>query len=192
MRMDYKIIEVHIYYDFSTFISNEIRKNMFNIEKFDFCYSSYLWCLIVHQNLEALVEARLQFKSMTLTIVPMPIDLRVSLLTKVHGQYYEFMEKFFSLIMQILMGKVTHRLHRSIMQELQGGNINNDWYFLNNHTIIIRYAIFKAHFSYQNLLLLNYILQKQVGKCVQLKQSMHQGVILNPSSKCMPLLLILH
>jgi len=33
MRMAYNIIEAHIYLDFPTFISNEVRKNIFKIEK---------------------------------------------------------------------------------------------------------------------------------------------------------------
>lgn len=48
MRMAYNIIESHICYDFPTFISNEVRKNLFKIEKSYFQHSSYLWWLIFH------------------------------------------------------------------------------------------------------------------------------------------------
>jgi len=54
--MEYNIIEEHACYDFPTFISNEVRKNLFNIEKSNFQHLSYLWWLIIHQNMEALVE----------------------------------------------------------------------------------------------------------------------------------------
>lgn len=96
MRMAYNIIKDHVCYDFPTFISNEVRKNLFKMEKSTFWHSSYLWWLIVHQKLEVLVEVGLQVEPATLTIGPMPIDLRVPLLNKLHGSYYEFMEKFYA------------------------------------------------------------------------------------------------
>lgn len=99
MRMAYNIIEAHICYDFPTFISNEVRKNLFKIEKIDFQHSFYLWWLIVHQNLEALVEGGLQFEPMNLTTMPTQIDLRILVLTKPHGSYYKFMEKFYAPMM---------------------------------------------------------------------------------------------
>ena len=136
--MAYNIIQAHFYYDFPTFILNEVSKNLVNIEKSRFQHSSYLWWLIVHQNFEALVEVGLQIEQDILSIASTPIDLKVPMLTKTHGSYYEFMKKFFSPVMQILTGRVTHRLHRSIMEELQGGNNIGYQYFLKIHTIIIR------------------------------------------------------
>lgn len=118
MRMAFNIIEAHIFYDFPTFISNEARKNLFKIEKIDFWHSSYFWWLIVHQNVEALVEGGIQVEPTILTTTPMPIDLIFPILTKLHGSYYEFMEKFYALVVQILTGKAPHRLHQSTMQEL--------------------------------------------------------------------------
>ena len=146
MRMAYNIIEGHACYNFPTFISNEVRKNLFNIEKFNFRYLSYLWWFIIHQNLEFMVEEELQIMQTTSSTVPTPIDLRVLVLTKMHGSYYEFMEKYFALSLRILTSRITHKLHQSIMDELHGGNKIGDWYFLKNHTIVTRYDYSKIPF----------------------------------------------
>jgi len=59
IRMAYNIIEAHICLIVHQNILNEERKNIFKIEKLDFWHSSYLWWLIVHQNMEVLVEGGL-------------------------------------------------------------------------------------------------------------------------------------
>lgn len=85
MRMSYNIIEAHTYYDFSTFISNEVRKNLLNIKKSNFYNSSYLCWLIVHQNLEDLAKGGLQVELETLSTTPKPIDFKVLVLKEFHG-----------------------------------------------------------------------------------------------------------
>lgn len=48
IRMDFNINEGLVCYEFVAFLSNEIRKKLFNIGKGDFRHSSYLSWLIVH------------------------------------------------------------------------------------------------------------------------------------------------
>lgn len=43
VRMAFNIIECLGFYKFVTYLSNEISKNIFNIDKGDFRNSSYLW-----------------------------------------------------------------------------------------------------------------------------------------------------
>ena len=94
--MAYNIVEGLVCYEFASFLSNKIRKNLFNINKGDFKNSSYMWCLIIHQNLQSLVDGGLSIVPTTSYITPTTIDMRVLVLIKVHGSYYEFMEKLFS------------------------------------------------------------------------------------------------
>lgn len=115
MRMAYNIIEAHIYYDFPNFISNEIRRILFKIKKLDFRHSSYLWWLLVHQNLEKLMEAGLQVQPTTMTTRLAPIDLRVPILTKLHRSYYEFINFFYVPMVEIMIGEPPHRLHKLII-----------------------------------------------------------------------------
>jgi len=79
-------------------------------------------------------------------VAPMPIDLMVLILSKLHGLYYEFMDKFYAIVVQILIEKLLSRLQKSTMKELQGGNKIDDWYFLRDCTIIIRYGYFEKPF----------------------------------------------
>lgn len=122
VRMTYNMVEGLVCQEFATFLSNEIIKNLFNIKKGDFRHSSHLWWLIVHKNLQSMVEGGLSIVPITSSIASTTIDMRVPMLTKVHGSYYEFMEKCFSLVMKILIGRATHRLHESVREELQGEN----------------------------------------------------------------------
>jgi len=96
--MDYNITEIHVCYDFPTFISNEIKRCLFKIEKLNFRHSSYLWWLFTHQNLDKLVEVGLLIQLMNPNATPIPIDLMVPILSKFHGLYYEFMDKFYVTI----------------------------------------------------------------------------------------------
>lgn len=48
--------------------------------------------------------------------------MRVVELTKVHGSYYDFIERFFTPFMKILIGRTTRRLHQTIRGELQVDN----------------------------------------------------------------------
>jgi len=57
--MAHNSIEGFVCYDFASFFSNKIKRNLFNIDKGDFRHSSYLWWLIVHQNLQVLVDGGL-------------------------------------------------------------------------------------------------------------------------------------
>jgi len=114
IRMDYNIDEGLVSYDFLAFLLNEIRNNLFNIDKGDFRHSSYLWWLIIHENLQFLVDGGLSIVPTTASIAPTSIDMRVLVLTKTHGSYYEFMEKCFALVMKILMGRNVHRLYQTI------------------------------------------------------------------------------
>lgn len=59
VKMAHNIIEGLVCYEFASFLSNEIRKNLFNINKGDFIHSSCLWWLIVHQNLQFLFDGGL-------------------------------------------------------------------------------------------------------------------------------------
>jgi len=111
--MDCNIIEAHVCYDFPTFISNEIRRYLFKIEKSDFIHSSYLWWLLVHRNLRILVEIKLQVEPTSPNTGPIPIDLMVLVLTKLQGLYYEFMDKFYAIMVKIMIGKLPNRLHKS-------------------------------------------------------------------------------
>jgi len=52
----------------------------------------------------------LQVKAAILTTTPMTINLRVLVIIKFYGSYYEFMEKFYALVVHILMENVAHRL----------------------------------------------------------------------------------
>jgi len=90
-----------------------MRKNLFKIEKSYFWDSSYLWWLLVHQNLEKMMEARLQVQPATSSKGPTPIDLRFPILTKFHGSYYEFMDKLYAPMVEILTRKPTHRICQS-------------------------------------------------------------------------------
>lgn len=113
VRTTYNIIEAHVYYDFPTFISNEIKRCLYKIEKFDFRHSSYLWWLMVHQNLKALMEAGLQIEPISQNTSLAPINLRVPIMTKLYGLYYEFMDKFYAIMVQIMIRKLPSRLCRS-------------------------------------------------------------------------------
>lgn len=146
MRMNYNIIKEHVCYDFSIFISNEMRRNIFKIEKSDFWHSSYLWWMLVHQNLEKFMEVGLQVELATLTIGPTSIDLRVPILTKLHKLYYDFMYKFYASMVEILIGKPPNRLRQTTIRELEGGNNISDQYLLKDQTIIIRYGYFEKLF----------------------------------------------
>jgi len=64
------------------------------------------------------VEEGLQVEPLTLAPTPTLIDLRISVLKKWYGSYYEPMEKFYAPLMQILMRKATHKLHQSTMRVL--------------------------------------------------------------------------
>jgi len=68
------------------------------------------------------VEVRLQVEPSTLTIGPMQIGLRVPILSKLHGSYYEFMDKFYALMVEILIEKPPNKLCQTTIWELQGGN----------------------------------------------------------------------
>jgi len=118
VHMDYNIIQDHICYDLSTFISNEIKIFLFKIEKSNFKYSSYLWWLFTHQNIDILIEVRLLVQLMNPKVAPVPIDLMVPILSKLHGLYYEFMDKFYAIVVQILIRKLPSKLSKSIMREL--------------------------------------------------------------------------
>jgi len=56
VRMAYNIFEGLVCYDFATFFTNEIRNNLFSIDKGYFRHSSYLWSLIIHQNLQFFID----------------------------------------------------------------------------------------------------------------------------------------
>jgi len=47
-----------------------------------------------------------------------------------------------------MIKKFPSRLRQSIIWELQGGNKIDDWYFLKDHTIIIRYGYFENPFFF--------------------------------------------
>jgi len=76
---------------------------------------------------------------------PTSIDMRVPVLTKVHGSYYKFMDKCFALVMRMLKGKIVYRLHQ-IGQELEGENKIEYWYFLKEMMVIIRCGYFENLF----------------------------------------------
>jgi len=52
VRMTYNITKAHVCYDFLTFITNEIKRCLFKIEKLDFRHSSYIWWLFAHQKID--------------------------------------------------------------------------------------------------------------------------------------------
>lgn len=64
------------------------------------------------------MEAQLQVELATLTMGPAPINLRVPILTKLHGSYYEFMENFYALIVEILIGKPPNIVCQTTIREL--------------------------------------------------------------------------
>jgi len=98
VHMAYNIIGAHVCYEFLDFISNDIKRYLFKIEKLDFIHSSYLWWLLAHQNLDKLVEVGLPIESMNPSTRLVSIDLRVPVLSKLHGLYDKFMEKFYAII----------------------------------------------------------------------------------------------
>jgi len=118
VRMDYNIIEVLLCYEFTTFLSNEIRNNLFNINKGYFRHSSYMWWLIFHQNMQILVDGGLSVLLATISIALSLIDMRVLVLMKVHGSYYDFMKKCFAPFIKILTWRNAHRLHQTIWEEI--------------------------------------------------------------------------
>lgn len=144
--MAYSIIEAHVCYDFLDFITNERKRCLFKIKKSNFRHSSYLWLLLAHQNLDKLIKARRLVQSVNPNVAPILIDLMVPILSKLHGSYYEFMYMFYATIVQILIEKLSSRLCKSTMRELQGGNKIDDWYFLRDHTVIIMYGYFEKYF----------------------------------------------
>jgi len=147
VHMAYNIIKAHICYEFLTFISNEIKRCIFKIKKSNFRNSSYLWWLLAHQNLDKLMEVGLPIQLANPSTRSIPIDLRVLFLSKLHGSYYEFIDKLYAIIMHILIGRLPSRPHKSTFQELQGESNICDWYFLKDRTMIMRYGYFENPFQ---------------------------------------------
>lgn len=109
-------------YDFPTFISNEIEINLFKIGKIDFRHYSFLWWLIIHQNLQFLVNGGLYKVVVTTAITPSSNDIKALVLTKVNNSYYEFIKKFYVSTMKMVTGYEVAKLYQTVRNELQGGN----------------------------------------------------------------------
>lgn len=119
VRMAYNIIQAHVYYDFVTYLSEEIKINLANINNGDLWHSSYLWWLIMDQHIQYFLSKGLKLAPPIFVDDPTPTDIRVLSMMKRYDNAYSFSKHFAYLALQILTRNLLPQLNKDTINELQ-------------------------------------------------------------------------
>lgn len=118
VRMTYNIIQALIYYDFATYLLEEIKRNLANINNGEFQHSSYLWWLIMDQYVKYFMDRGLKLIPLIFAYDPTLMDIKVSLMMMRHGNAYISSKHFSYPIQWILTGNILLQLSKDTNNEL--------------------------------------------------------------------------
>lgn len=118
INMPYNIIQVYVSYDFAAYLSEEMKRNLTNLNNGDFFHSSYMRYLIIDQHIQYFISKGLKLVPLIFVNILTPIDMRVSSLTKKHGNSYSFLKHFSYPAMRSFIRKFLSRLNKEIRDEL--------------------------------------------------------------------------
>lgn len=144
--MEYTIIQVLVSYDFACYLSEEMKRNLVNLDSDEFRYSSYMWWLIVDQHIQYFIGRALKLTSLTFLNSITLVDIRLSSMMKKHGNAYSFSKHFAYPTLRILIQRFLPRLSKEIRDELKVDT--KDWYFLKDKIMVLRNRLFDKPFLF--------------------------------------------